>query len=418
MLNGPEGSRPVRSRRLALARAAFLLPASVAIGLLALLAPINRLTAQFDWRFELTYPVVAPFLSVAGYAFYWMSLQYAVALICVLVGVFIAWRKADDPVAWLAGVVLVSVPLSFGLGGYSDTWSYYPRPWREIFRGAREVVAFGNAAALMLFVFLFPNGRLPLRWMRWVAIAYTALLAALAIIVVARPGLASVADWVYLTWLLAFLTALPLALAGQFYRYRRLSTPTERQQTKWVVVGFTSLLVGFVLTIAVQLATESTPQAGILQLLMSHLQLLTLLVVPLALAFSILRYRLWDIDRLVQRTLLYAAITGTLAALYLGSVIVLQSGLKAVTGRAQSPVVTVISTLIIAALAGPLRRRLQNMIDRRFNRRRYDAARTLQAFSSAMRDNSVADLQRLNNQLVGIVQDTLEPEKVSLWLRS
>ncbi|MEP7357313.1 MAG: hypothetical protein ABI847_08755, partial [Anaerolineales bacterium] len=135
-------------------------------------------------------------------------------------------------------------------------------------------------------------------------------------------------------------------------------------------------------------------------------------------AFSILRYRLWDIDHLVQRTLLYTAFTGTLAALYLGSVIVLQSGLRAFTGQVQSPVVTVISTLIIAAVAGPLRTRLQSALDRRFNRRRYDAACTLQAFGADMRDNSVADLDRLNNQLVGVVQDTLEPEKVSLWLRS
>jgi hypothetical protein len=141
------------------------------------------------------------------------------------------------------------------------------------------------------------------------------------------------------------------------------------------------------------------------------------MLVPVTLAFSILRYRLWDIDRLIHRGLLYGILTVALAGLYLGSVIVLQSGLRVVTGQGQSQVATVVSTLIIAGAARPLRTRVQGIIDRRFNRRRYDAARTLAAFAAAMRGDSVADLEGLNDQLVGVVQDTLEPQKVSLWLR-
>jgi hypothetical protein len=210
---------------------------------------------------------------------------------------------------------------------------------------------------------------------------------------------------------------LPLGLAGQWIRYRRLSTPLERQQTKWVVLGL-AFLVGVILgDISVQIITADRPGLSWLMLVMNLLILLAVALVPVTLAFSILRYRLWDIDRLIHRSLLYGVLSVALAGLYLGSVIVLQSGLRAVTGQGQSQVATVVSTLFIAAVAGPLRTRVQLAIDRQFNRRRYDAARTLAAFGLAMRDNSVADLDRLNNQLVNVVQDTLEPEKVSLWLR-
>jgi hypothetical protein len=184
-----------------------------------------------------------------------------------------------------------------------------------------------------------------------------------------------------------------------------------------VVLGL-AFLVGVILgDISVQIITADRPGLSWLMLVMNLLILLAVALVPVTLAFSILRYRLWDIDRLIHRSLLYGVLSVALAGLYLGSVIVLQSGLRAVTGQGQSQVATVVSTLFIAAVAGPLRTRVQLAIDRQFNRRRYDAARTLAAFGLAMRDNSVADLDRLNNQLVNVVQDTLEPEKVSLWLR-
>jgi hypothetical protein len=136
------------------------------------------------------------------------------------------------------------------------------------------------------------------------------------------------------------------------------------------------------------------------------------------LAFSIFRYRLWDIDRLIRRTALYTLLTLVLAALYGGSILLLQSGFRTVTGQAQNQAVTVLSTLFIAALAGPLRARFQAWIDRRFNRPHYDAARTLAAFGQAVRDDVQGNPDRLKAQLLDVVHDTLEPENVSLWLRS
>ncbi len=400
---------------LAVARAAWLLVAGISLGLLVLLAPINVRTIYRDWRFELTYPSVARFVTPASYAVYRLTLGYAVAAVSVLVGVAIAWRRADDRMAWLASVLLVSFPLVFGLGGYSDSWDFYPTPWRHIFRVAHDLLSLVGLQVLVLIVFLFPNGRLPLRWMRWVCSLFLAVTTALAALLALELW---DNDALFALWMISFATVLCLGLAGQLYRYRRLSTPLERQQTKWVVIGLAALWATFLITVVLQYTTSKTPFAGGVTLFVDHLVWLSLTLLPVTLAFSVMRYRLWDIDLLIRRTLLYAVLSGALAGLYLGSIVVLQSGWNAATGRAQAPVVTVLSTLFIAAIAGPLRTGLQRAIDRRFNRRRYDAARTLEAFSATLRADAHADLDGLSAELVGVVQDTLEPEKVSLWLRS
>jgi uncharacterized membrane protein YedE/YeeE len=129
---------------------------------------------------------------------------------------------------------------------------------------------------------------------------------------------------------------------------------------------------------------------------------------------AILRARLWDIDLLIRRTLVYAALTGLLALAYFGSVLVLEGLVRALTGQSQSQVVTVVSTLAIAALFVPLRRRVQAFIDRRFYRSKYDAARTLAAFSNTVRDE--VELGRLTERLTEVVDETLQPESVGLWL--
>ncbi len=138
-----------------------------------------------------------------------------------------------------------------------------------------------------------------------------------------------------------------------------------------------------------------------------------LVVFPVSFAVSILRYRLWDIGVLINRTLVYGALTGTIVVTYLASILVLETVFRAATGQGGTLAV-VVSTLAIAALFVPLRRRIQRIIDRRLYRSRYDAARTLQAFSVACRDE--VDLERLSNALVGVVHDTLQPSHVSLWL--
>jgi len=136
--------------------------------------------------------------------------------------------------------------------------------------------------------------------------------------------------------------------------------------------------------------------------------------IPLAIAFAVLKYRLYDIDIIINRALVYGTLTATLVALYFGGIVLLQRLFVALTGQ-RSTLAVVASTLIIAALFTPLRRRIQSFIDRRFYRSKYDARKTLEAFSAKLRDET--DLEALNSDLVGVVRETMQPTHVSLWLR-
>ena len=397
-------------RRLALARAVFLLVAVPSLALLALQTPIRRFTISTEWVFQESYRAVAPYLSRTAYARYLLSRDYAVALLCVLTGLFIGWRKADDRAAWLAGVLLVTLPLT--LSGYDGDWLFYPRAWRRLLALTNEGLGILSLNAMALFILLFPNGRPAGRWLLWVfGLAFT-VEAGLSAWSFQTDGGA-----VWVAWMLTWLMLLPVGVGALAYRYRRLSTPVERQQIKWVVIGLSTMVIllfnGFLLSTLL----AASPVASLAQIITDHTFRLAVILLPISLAFSILRHRLWDIDRLIRRTLLYTVLTGALAILYLGSVILLQGGLRAVTGQAQSPLVTVLSTLVIAAAAGPLRGRVQRALDQRFNRRRYDAARTLEAYGAALRADPDADLDRLNAQLIQVVHTTLEPESVFLWLR-
>ena len=149
--------------------------------------------------------------------------------------------------------------------------------------------------------------------------------------------------------------------------------------------------------------------------LLSYAALLSFTGVPIAVGFAILRYRLYNIDLLINRTLVYGALTAALALIYFGGVATTQTIFRALTSQEQQPqLAIVVSTLVIAALFNPLRRRIQSFIDRRFYRRKYDAAKTLEAFSAKLRDET--DLDALNDELLTVVRQTMQPTHVSLWL--
>jgi hypothetical protein len=207
------------------------------------------------------------------------------------------------------------------------------------------------------------------------------------------------------------------AVYAQIYRYRYVSAPTERQQTKWVLFGFLLWLV-LMGILAVPYGIEmSLPSGSPLpwwSLVGSAGWWVALTIVPLSLSIAVLRYHLYDIDVLINRTLVYGSLTVMLALVYFGGVTATQAVLQTLTGQ-QSTLAVVASTLAIAALFVPLRRRVQGFVDRRFYRRKYDARKTLEVFSAKLRDET--DLEALNNELVGVVRETMQPVHVSVWLR-
>jgi hypothetical protein len=200
----------------------------------------------------------------------------------------------------------------------------------------------------------------------------------------------------------------------QVYRYRRVSSQAQRQQTKWVVFGTT---VGVAGTFPLQLPVDLSLVGGDTPLTLLFLKVgfaLSFMLLPLSIGVAVLRSHLFDIDVLINRTLVYGSLTATLLALYFGGIVVLQRLFVILTGERYTLAV-VASTLVIAALFNPLRRRIQTFIDRRFYRRKYDARKTLEAFSSKLRDET--DLETLNKELVGVVRETMQPAHTSLWLR-
>ena len=222
-------------------------------------------------------------------------------------------------------------------------------------------------------------------------------------------------------------------MIAQVYRYTRASSPLQRQQVKWATFGLMAAGLGplayfLPFVILPELSQQVVPNilfqrigasffsfSYIVRLVDSVGFNLLTLIFPISFAIAILRYRLWDIDILINRALVYTVLSGTLLAVYLASVLLLEGIVRGVTGEGGNQIVTVISTLAIAASFAPLRRQVQNTIDRRFYRSRYNAARTVEAFGEGLREE--VDLNTLSDRLVAVVDQTMQPEKVSLWLK-
>jgi hypothetical protein len=195
------------------------------------------------------------------------------------------------------------------------------------------------------------------------------------------------------------------AVSSLLVRFRR-ARGDERQQIKWFASAAALTLVWILLF--GQASLHGLPEA-----IVALSSLLVIPSIPIATGIAILRYRLYDIDILINRTLVYATLTATLVGIYFSGIVVLQSVFVVLTGQ-QSTLAVVASTLVIAALFNPLRQRVQAFVDRRFYRKKYDARKTLEAFSAKLRDET--DLEALNDDLVGVVKETMQPAHVSLWL--
>ncbi len=254
-----------------------------------------------------------------------------------------------------------------------------------------------------MWLFIFPNGQFYPHWTRYV------------VAVGSVAGLAAAIHDVFLghtsTLILSLLMVLlTLGVIAQVFRYSRVSTYGERQQTKWVLLG----LVTMVLIVLYWFFTEEL-LGHVLGALSLYVATVGVLLFPVTMAISVLRYRLYDIDMVIQRTLVYGLLTALLAGVYFGSVVLIQGAFQALTGG-ESPLAVVISTLGIAALFSPMRQRVQRFIDRRFYRQKYDAQTTIEQFGEIIRDE--VDISTLQEALILVVQKTMHPDRVSLWLNS
>jgi hypothetical protein len=340
-------------------------------------------------------------LSRGFYAAYQgVGVETAFTLVCFAVAGVIFLRRSDDRMALFTSFVL----LIFGGAGAAGTMralaEAHPAFWFPV-----HLLDYVSQVCFGIFFYLFPDGRFVPRWTRFLAAASALLF--VPDIFFPDSVLAVVAG----TLFFAFVGSLVFA---QVYRYRRVSTPEQRQQTKWVVFGFAVALVGFTTVVLVANLVPAIRGVGPLGVMVfSALVYGFLALIPLSIGVAILRSRLYDIDVVINRALVYGPLTALLVLIYLGGVVGSQYVLRALTGQG-STLAVVASTLAIAALFNPLRRRVQEFIDQRFYRRKYDAARVLEAFSVRLRDET--DLDRLNADLVAVIQETMQPEHVSLWL--
>jgi hypothetical protein len=335
-----------------------------------------------------------------------------------LVGALIIWQQPGNTLGW----VLTAVGLLAAWGASADTYVdlasdenllYLVSVWISLWYWYPLL-----GLTLIFTPLLFPDGRPPSPRWRLVAWGATLALALVTFLAAFReriefPGLSmdnpvgihgiedpekSTLGTVLLG---SFVLFLVLALASVVVRYIR-SGGVQRQQIKWLLLAtaLSALMVFFEEITGIELNTE-IPFA------------ISIALFPAAIAVAIFRYRLYDIDVIINRALVYGSLTAMLALVYVGGVVGLQYAFRALTGG-ESQLAVVASTLAIAALFVPLRRRVQGFIDRRFYRRKYDAAKTLEEFGTRLRDET--DLESLSNDLVSVVRDTVQPERVSFWL--
>ena len=358
-----------------------------------------------------------------------------------IVGALVASERPHNPIGWIclvAGLLWMVMLLSEAYGEYG-----LARPGSVPFPVTVHALLYAwlwvPAVGLMgvYLILLFPDGRLPSK--RWRPLVWFsgALIVFESAAIFLTPGpleLGGIRNpfgleghpWVN-TVALVVLPLLALCMVASavslVMRYRH-SGGEVRQQIKWI--AFAGSLVGLlyfgIMSVFSALWLLSGPETltdlgtrswwGVL---LENVMVLSFAGVPVAIGFAVLKYRLYDIDRIINRTLVYGLLTVTLALVYVGGVLSLQAAFRVLTGQ-ESALAVVASTLAIAALFGPLRRRVQALVDRRFYRRKYDAAKTLEAFNARLREET--DLNTLSGDVVGVVKDTMQPSHASLWLRS
>jgi hypothetical protein len=321
-------------------------------------------------------------------------------LVCLAVATVIYVRAAREPVALFCAYTLTAFGCGFGFITGLTITSPILNALSVIFTGVAQVI--GG----WLFL-IFPSGRFVPRWSRWCALAATLGIAAVTIPAIARGQPAPSAAQTISVGLLL------LGAGSQVYRYRRVSSLTERQQTKWVVFGLAASMAAIIVfQLAGLLVQQVAPSAVKSQVgggLVGGVFILILAFIPVCIGIAVLRTHLWDIGLVISRTLTYAVVTALLAGVYAGLVLLTTRVLPFHTA-----VAVAVSTLAAAAAFHPLRSRVQRTVDRRFNRARYDADQAIAAFAARLQD--VAEPDAVHAHLTAAVHRALEPAHVSVWI--
>ena len=341
-------------------------------------------------------------ISLTSYAWYSVLVTILSTLIWVSVGWLIFWHKSDSWIALLISLQAVTQGASTSIAALgSFPVLQYPANW----------LSFLNQVLLFLLFALFPTGSFVPKWIRWLVLVGVAL----AIVNFFSP--IQQVSWYPAFSFLYFLVVMGFLVIAQIYRYRSVSTPVQRQQSKWIVFAIATIILADVVFAMLGLFNPALFQSSSLYtLITSNIFLFVLLLGPVSIYIAIMRYGLYDIDVIINRSLVYGSLTVLLVLIYFGIVIGLGSLVRLFTGQvSQSPVVIVASTVAIFALIQPLRHRIQRIIDRRFYRNKYDAAKIIANFNSTLREE--VDLDTLSEHLVAVVQETMQPVHVSLWLR-
>jgi hypothetical protein len=356
---------------------------------------------------------------------YWLT--NTTAVIDVTVGAIVASRRPENPVGWLVCLYSIAIGTSY----FSSEYAIYALQAQSHSLPAGEVLVWISSWMLSITVglqvfslLLFPTGRLPSRrwrWLAWLTVAVTLIgMISSAFSSGQLDGLGPIRNPlgmegfsdVYDVVRSVMFPLLFLAVASSLFARLRRAVGVERQQLKWLAYAAATFAVGIILLI-IPGVIDTPPwfdRTGVAIFVAAGAG------IPISMGIAILRYRLYNIDLIINRTLVYGSLTVTLALVYLCGVAATQAIFRALTGQEQQTQLAIVaSTLVIAALFNPLRHRIQAFIDRRFYRRKYDAAKTLEAFNSRLREET--NLDALREDVVEVAKRTMQPAHVTLWLR-
>lgn len=408
-MNPKLDGRPLLFARVSWIAFALLLTALEIAGQLALFQQFKAVNLTPDQLQGLA----ALHLNPAVYQAFNFLLYLIFPLFWAGMGLLIFWRKSDDRGALIVSALMVGAGMAATIPIWEAFAAVYPQ-WKWLVPLAALI---GNVC-LYSFFFVFPNGRYVPRWSVVVVLLLSAFNVLTSYTFALPPvgiTLAERLDWFFPIFFISTL----LVFLAPLYRYRRVSTTVEREQIKWVVFAIVVGVSLFAITAStVFILPNSNPDVDFTFMTVFVQPIgwtFSLLLIPLAMAVAILRFRLFEIDVLIRKTLQYSLVTAVLVSVYFGTVILLQTLLGTFVNE-QSPLIIVLSTLLIVMLFNPLRRRIQGLIDGRFYRKKYNPQQVLEQFAQTARDE--VDMGALTAELSRLIQETVQPNGVRVWVKT